>query len=255
MKFLQRILLEPAYQGIQPTSRKPSRIHQDALLCSSLFRHYKRHTLELGRELRARLKCLYHLIRTALSHTVSAAMIRRSSASPAHAGSRTDENFQEIPGSMNVRWIRTSGPYPDHAGPTINHLKNGHDYLAGRLILCIGGRAALYPDYRRLIETAGGQLMVFRGGTRGKTECLFTLLACADSVICPVDCIDHEDFFSVRRYCQYTRKHCVMLERSDLVTFGKTVAALAWSNCHNLSRSACDLITADNTHHQQIFQS
>lgn len=236
MKFLQRTVLEPAYQGAQLHPGKLSGIYQDEPTCSTLFHHYKQRTLKLGRELELRLKHLYHLIRMALPGNVSTDTTRRSPAHSIHTevqiDSRPDTYLPGVPDDEDLRWIKTGLPHQYHAYLAINRLKNDH-HLAGQSVLCIGGRAALYPNYHQLIEAAGGHFMVFRGGTQDNSECLLALLACVDSIICPVDCINHEDFFTVRRYCQRTGKNCVMLERSDLITFGKAVETLARGNCHN----------------------
>lgn len=77
--------------------------------------------------------------------------------------------------------------------------------------------------------------MVFRGGAQDNTECLLALLDCVNIVICPADCINHEDFFTVRRYCQRTRKYCAILARSDLATFSKAVEILAQNCRHYIS--------------------
>ena len=34
--------------------------------------------------------------------------------------------------------------------------------LAGRRVLCVGGRAALYPEYHRMVEASGGKLLIYR---------------------------------------------------------------------------------------------
>lgn len=101
--------------------------------------------------------------------------------------------------------------------------------LAGRCVLCVGGRAALYPEYHRVVETAGGSLLICRGDQQGDADCLPTLLARADALLCPVDCINHETYFTVKHYCKYSGKPCALLERSDLPTFRKGVATLAAS--------------------------
>ncbi|MBA2660435.1 MAG: DUF2325 domain-containing protein [Nitrosospira sp.] len=99
--------------------------------------------------------------------------------------------------------------------------------LAGRQILCVGGRAKLYPEYRRLIETSGGSLLIYRSGARADMDHLPTLLARADMVVCPVDCVNHHTYFTVKRYCKRSGKACVLLDRSGLPTFREGVAALA----------------------------
>lgn len=99
--------------------------------------------------------------------------------------------------------------------------------FAGRCILCVGGRAALYPEYRRLVETSGGKLLIYRNAPQGSEVHLPALLSCVDMVLCPVDCVNHQAFFAVKRYCKHTGKPCVLLDRSELPTFRKGIAALA----------------------------
>jgi hypothetical protein len=95
-----------------------------------------------------------------------------------------------------------------------------------KYILCIGGRGRLYPEYRCLIESLGGNLLIYRGNQKGDSDRLPDLLTCADLIICPVDCVHHETYFAVKFYCKKTGKPCVFLERSDLPTFRKGVEIL-----------------------------
>jgi hypothetical protein len=99
--------------------------------------------------------------------------------------------------------------------------------LAGRCILCVGGRAALYPEYHRMIEASGGRLLIYRRGPLHGGDHLPALLDHADLVVCPVDCVNHYTYFTVKRYCKYSGKPCVLLDRSNLPTFRKGVATLA----------------------------
>jgi hypothetical protein len=101
--------------------------------------------------------------------------------------------------------------------------------LAGRCVLCVGGRAALYPEYRRVVETSGGSLLIYRDDRQGDADHLPTLFARADALLCPVDCVDHDVFFAVKCYCKHSGKPCALLARSDLPTFRKGVAVLAAS--------------------------
>ena len=228
--------MEPTYQGAQLHPGKLSGIYQDETTCGTIFYHYKQRALKLGRELESRMKYLYHLIRTALPGNVSAETAQHSPANSIRTeiqiGSRTDIPLPKVPDDEDLRWIKTGLPHQYHAYLAINRLKNDH-HLAGQSVLCVGGRAALYPNYHQLIEAAGGHFMVFRGGIQDNSQCLLALLACVDSIICPVDCINHEDFFTVKRYCQHTGKNCIMLERSDLTTFGKAVETLARGDYRN----------------------
>ena len=99
--------------------------------------------------------------------------------------------------------------------------------LAGRCVLCVGGRAALYPEYRRVVETAGGSLLIYRGDRQGDADRLPTLLAHADALVCPVDCVHHDAYFAVKCYCRHSGKPCALLARSDLPTFRKGVETLS----------------------------
>lgn len=101
--------------------------------------------------------------------------------------------------------------------------------LAGRCVLCVGGLAALYPEYRRVVQTAGGSLLIYRGDQQHESNCLPALLACADALLCPVDCVNHAAYFAAKRYCKHSGKPCALLKHSDLPTFRKGVEVLAAS--------------------------
>ena len=103
----------------------------------------------------------------------------------------------------------------------------GGSDLGGRSVLCVGGRAALYPEYRRLVEDAGGQFLIHDGGLQDSLTRLPALLARADVVVCPADCLSHNAYYAVKRYCKRFGKPCAMLDRSGLTTFRKGVEAVA----------------------------
>jgi len=115
--------------------------------------------------------------------------------------------------------------------------ENGSD-LAGRCVLCVGGRAALYPEYRHVVETAGGSLLICRGDQQGDADRLPMLLARADALVCPVDCVDHDAYFAAKRYCRHSGKPCAVLARSDLPTFRKGVEMLAASAATSVQPTA-----------------
>ena len=98
--------------------------------------------------------------------------------------------------------------------------------LSEKYILCIGGRGRLYPDYRCLVKSLGGNLLIYRGNQKGDADRLPDLLTCADMVICPVDCVHHETYFAVKFYCKKSGKPCALLARSDLPTFRKGIETL-----------------------------
>ena len=99
--------------------------------------------------------------------------------------------------------------------------------IGGRCVLCVGGRAALYPEYRRVVEASGGKLVIYRNMPQDPGHHLPVLLDHADMVVCPMDCVNHTAFFTVKRYCRRSGKPCVLLDRSSLSTFRKGIATLA----------------------------
>lgn len=99
--------------------------------------------------------------------------------------------------------------------------------LRGRSVLCVGGRAALYPEYRRAVETSGGKFLLYRGDLYDDAGHLSAMLARADVVVSPVDCVNHEAYFTAKNYCKYSGRPYALLERSDLLTFRKGLKILA----------------------------
>lgn len=227
--LLKSITLTPAFQGIPSNSDRLAHNYQNEIPCNAPTLRFRQSILQQGWKLalslKSQLKHLYRLLHLALPLTASAD-IRYLPENQLC----TEDRIRKIDGT-NLRWIKT-GRQHRHAYPAVSCLKNSQYRLAGQSVLCIGGRVALYPDYRQLIEAAGGQFMIFRSSMQTNSEYLLALLARANNVICPVDCISHEDFFTVRHYCQCTGRNCILLERSDLTTFSKAVKTLARVDLH-----------------------
>lgn len=110
---------------------------------------------------------------------------------------------------------------------TYNKIRINCPNISNKYVLCVGGRGKLYSEYRCLIDSLGGNLLIYRGNQKGDTDRLPGLLTCADMVICPVDCVNHEAYFAVKNFCRKSGKPCVLLDRCDLTTFGKGVEILA----------------------------
>ena len=128
--------------------------------------------------------------------------------------------------------IKTNAPdHPAHDKIQPNRYSS-KNALAGRSILCVGGRAALYPEYRRLITSLGARLLIYRGSLENNMH-LYTHLESADMVICPIDCVNHNDFFAVKFYCKFSGKPYTLLDRSNLATFNTGVKTLTRLACQN----------------------
>jgi len=116
--------------------------------------------------------------------------------------------------------------------------------LAGRSVLCVGGRIRLYPEYSQLVKSCDGCFMGFHGGSHDHLEDLPKLLKQADLIICPVDYVNHEAFFTVKHYCKHSGKPCVLLARSEVNTFQAGIGALVAMTLSGQSQSCSGNITS-----------
>lgn len=99
--------------------------------------------------------------------------------------------------------------------------------LPWRRLLCVGGSARLHAHYRSLTERMGAELTVHDGGREAAMARLPELLAQADAVLCPTDCVSHAAYHQVKRYCKQLGKPCVLLRASGLASFAEGLRRLA----------------------------
>ena len=99
-----------------------------------------------------------------------------------------------------------------------NAQDNGID-LQGKRILYVGGRSALAPHLRSLVEAHNGRFDHHDGGLEDSRAGLQCTLAGADLIFCPVDCISHDACRRVKRHCQQQAKQFVPLRSSGLSAF------------------------------------
>jgi hypothetical protein len=84
--------------------------------------------------------------------------------------------------------------------------------LANLAVLCVGGRPASVPVYRRLVEGCGGRFLHHDGGAENHLGQLESTLAAADLVICQAGCVSHNAYWRVKDHCKRTGKRCVFVE-------------------------------------------
>ena len=101
--------------------------------------------------------------------------------------------------------------------------------LAGRCVLCVGGRTGLVDQYRSVVERCHGEFAHHDGGFENNVGRLQSLLASADAVICQSGNVSHAAYYVVKRYCKQHGKPCVLLKNSALSSFLKGLRALAGS--------------------------
>jgi hypothetical protein len=88
--------------------------------------------------------------------------------------------------------------------------------LAGMTLLYVGGRANQIPAFRALIERAGGGFLHHDGGIEQGTGLLPGLVARADRIAFPVDCISHLAVAGIKRLCRQAGKPYVPLRTASL---------------------------------------
>lgn len=99
--------------------------------------------------------------------------------------------------------------------------------LQGRCVLCVGGRTALYAQYRQVAERLGVRLIYHDGGREEALSRLPDLLAASDAVICPTDCVSHLAYYQLKRHCKQAGKPCVLARKSSIAGFAAALNRLA----------------------------
>jgi hypothetical protein len=76
------------------------------------------------------------------------------------------------------------------------------DSVHAKRIVYVGGRPGSNAALKRLVEAAGGDLVVHDGGVEDRKGLLAAALPGADIVVFPVDCIDHDSMNTLKRVCE-----------------------------------------------------
>lgn len=99
--------------------------------------------------------------------------------------------------------------------------------LEQRKVLCVGGRTASVPVYRRLVEARGGRFLHHDGGEEDKLGQLDATLAAADLVICQAGCVSHNAYWRVKDHCKRTGKRCVFVETPSAAGLQRALAQIS----------------------------
>ncbi len=98
--------------------------------------------------------------------------------------------------------------------------------LDQRKVLCVGGRTASVPVYRRLVEACGGRFLHHDGGEEDKLGQLDATLAAADLVICQAGCVSHNAYWRVKDHCKRTGKRCVFVATPSAAGLQRALAQI-----------------------------
>lgn len=99
--------------------------------------------------------------------------------------------------------------------------------LHDKSVLCVGGRTASVPVYRRVIEVKGGRFAHHDGGEKQTSAQLDASLAAADLVICQTGCVSHEAYWRVKDHCKRTGKRCVFVDNPSVSSLVRGLRAVA----------------------------
>ena len=99
--------------------------------------------------------------------------------------------------------------------------------LAGRLVLCVGGRLPHVQEFGRLVARCNGRFDHHDGGLEDGAHRLESLLAGADAVVCATDFVSHAAYYRTKRYCKHHEKPHVLLQRSGLAAFALALERVA----------------------------
>lgn len=91
--------------------------------------------------------------------------------------------------------------------------------LAGRMILCVGGRLAQVQQFARVVRECNGRFDHHDGGLEDRDRRLESVLAGADLVVCATDFVSHGAYHRTKRFCKRHARPHVLLQRSGLGAF------------------------------------
>ncbi|MGQ0545136.1 MAG: DUF2325 domain-containing protein [Betaproteobacteria bacterium] len=96
--------------------------------------------------------------------------------------------------------------------------------LAGRRVLCVGGKTSLVPQYRALVEGAGGEFAHHDGGIEHRVARLPSMLGAADLVVCLAGDCSHAAYRLAKRYCKAKGKRCALLGNSSATALARCIS-------------------------------
>lgn len=104
--------------------------------------------------------------------------------------------------------------------------RNGVGGLCGFKTMMLGGHSNLVRHYRALIEQKGGQLIHHLADIGPSVDQFKRKLSRIDAVICPLDCIGHDESQSVREACKHMAKQFIPLRSAGLSSFARGIQAI-----------------------------
>ncbi len=110
--------------------------------------------------------------------------------------------------------------------------------LAGRLVLCIGGRKQLVDQYRAVVAGCNGRFDHHDGGLEDSHQRLEAMLAAADLVVCATDCVSHAAYQRTKLFCKRHDKPHALLRSSGVSSFALAIEHLTSRSPVHMARAA-----------------
>ncbi|MGF6770760.1 hypothetical protein P3T18_003239 [Paraburkholderia sp. GAS199] len=115
------------------------------------------------------------------------------------------------------------------ASDTSGNTDGGRASLAsvrGKRIVYVGGRPGSNAALKRLVDAAGGDLVLHDGGVEDRKGLLAAALPGAHIVVFPVDCIDHDSMNTLKRVCERHQIDYHPLRTASVASFVELMARL-----------------------------
>jgi hypothetical protein len=90
--------------------------------------------------------------------------------------------------------------------------------LGGAQVLYVGGRAHQVPQFKAMVERAGGAFLHHDGGIEHSMTLLPGLISRADCAVFPIDCISHDAMGMLKRQCRQSAKPFIPLRTASLAS-------------------------------------
>ena len=110
--------------------------------------------------------------------------------------------------------------------------------LRGKTVLCVGGRPALVPRFRAIVEDWGAHFAHHDGGVEEAIGCLDARLQSAHIVLCDAGIVSHSAYGRVKRHCRRANKPCVYLEKAGASSLSSALQSFARGT--STERAACE---------------
>ena len=153
------------------------------------------------------------LVRRARDAQSQCVALRAQLSDSEHSRERAERRLKQVEALFDLvmaRMERTQlAPLPTEAD----------ERLAGRHVLCVGGRTGASVFYRELVERLGARYSHHDGGMEESLSRLEASIAAADAVICQTGCISHNAYWRVKETCKRTGKVCVFVKTPSLSAF------------------------------------